>query len=517
MRAVALSIVLAPLLAACGARSALEVPVVVSDGADAASTTSTSASSNASGFGDASVDAAPPPVPNTACAVGPSGVASPIAAVNAGGVVSFVDGQNRVTTPYTFPPTPAGMDREYALIASRGGYVAAAISDVDAGDDALLPSVVLRVVLLEIGGGVVFSGEYTLPYQADGAAASLVGNASGLFVFSLNAGGVTFSPRGGKGWPDTYLGIGDPDDAGRLLVVDTNSNSSEDYYWFDTARQTFTPTLFLSSGPTAGAAIYGDALAYVTSKPATVWVETASGRTAVSQGNAWQPEDYPSLNVANGAAWGVACWGSATSLLATFDLSGGPSGVPFTVVAPAGETLLNPGYVTTFDSTCPYIDSAGRPYEFFEGPRGLALFATTDGTNWDSVGSTIAGVSTVAATESGGTYLIGGSAIAGPPFLGPDGGAGVSVGPQLQVVRPVSGAHVTLPQADWTNQTYPSYVMTGDGHCVAYFENGALTIADAVESTIHTTALTADTANDSLSLGWTNIPGDHEVWTELGD
>jgi hypothetical protein len=208
--------------------------------------------------------------------------------------------------------------------------------------------------------------------------------------------------------------------------------------------------------------LYGSSLLYTIASGPTVWRETPAGRAPLSQGNTWGVLANPSLTVANSAPWALACRSSSTqTLLARVGLGGGPVATPFAVSAPPGASFISPGYVTTFDPACP-------------------------------------------AASPGGT------------LNGPDGGAGVSLGAQMQVVRSGAAASLTLPPADWTNQTYPAYFMTYDGGCIAYFEGGALTVADARAGVIHTTRMTADTANDGLAIGWTNIPGDGQIWADLG-
>jgi hypothetical protein len=489
----------------CGARTALDLESpAVDSGLDAPSSPA---------------DAALPPPPLLShCALGPDGSSSPIAVANVGGSVSFVDERGVVTTPHVFTPAPGGMYRDYALVESRGAYVAAAVVD-DGPTQGMTPSIV-QVALIDGTGSLLFANTYRMPYESWGNQATLVGNASGLFVLTVTAGsftlGVTFSAHAAKSFTDGYQAVGDPDEAGALLV-NKNGNSSDAYYWLDTVRQTFTPTRFLSAGATSGAALYGTSLAYLTSSPPTLWLETATARAHVSRGNAWGPMAYPSLGTANAGPWALACWPSTTSTLATrFNLAGGPAAAPWVVSPPPGGSFLDPG-PSSFDPACPSVDVEGDGFQVFSGSAGIQVYRAEEGSPWEPVGAPMGRISMANAAESGGTYLIGGSTVGGPPLLGPDGGAGVSLGPQMQVVRTSAHASVTLPPSDWTNQSYPAYAMTQDGGCIAYFEGGALTVADAREGAIHTTSLMADTSNDELSLGWSNVPGDGQIWTELGD
>jgi hypothetical protein len=524
-----------PLVLACGARSALDDYLPLDAGVDVSSSHRDGHASEGgseldapggvdapSGF-DAGLPAdagPPPPPPASFCAMGTSDASThttPVAAANVGGTVSFVDGRGVVTTPYVFPPKPDGMYRDYAPIASRGDYIAAAVADD--GPSEGKASAILRVALLDLTGAVLFAASYTVPYQSWGPEVNLVGNGTGLFIFGVNTAVVTFSPRGGVLFQKHYTPVADPDGAGRVLVLDDAGNSTQDYYWLDALRGTVTATRFLHSGPTAGAALYGPSLLYATSTPPTLWLETPLRRTSVSQGNAWGAHDYPTLDVASSAPWALACWSSGNQMVASRIAWGSPGGpaTMFQLSPPPGASFLDPGYVTTEDPSCPWIDAEGDSFQFFVVPDGIQAFRTATGTQWEALGAPMGRISAVGAVESGGTYLLGGSSVAGPPFLGPDGGAGVSVGAQMQVIRPASGASVTLQPSDWTNQTYPAYLMTRDGGCIAYFESGALTLADARAGVVHTTALMADTANEGLFLGWTNVPGDGQVWTDLGD
>jgi hypothetical protein len=265
------------------------------------------------------------------------------------------------------------------------------------------------------------------------------------------------------------------------------------------------------------AALYGSSLLYTIASGPTVWRETPAGRAPLSQGNTWGVLANPSLTVANSAPWALACRSSSTqTLLARVGLGGGPVATPFAVSAPPGASFISPGYVTTFDPACPSVDGQGYGFQFFTTPTGLQAFRTETGTSWEALGAPMGQVTAIGAFEAGGTYLLGGSASPGGTLNGPDGGAGVSLGAQMQVVRSGAAASLTLPPADWTNQTYPAYFMTYDGGCIAYFEGGALTVADARAGVIHTTRMTADTANDGLAIGWTNIPGDGQIWADLG-
>lgn len=517
VRRLARVMIAAPLALGCGARSSLDY--AAPDASPLPSMGAHDAPSAADVF--RSSDAAPPPLkapPPSHCVIGPTGSSATVAASNAGGVVSFVDERGTVTTPYTFTAAPPGIYRAYALIASRGNYIAAAVIDNGPTQSPGMPATsTVGVALLDGTGTVLFSGTYSVPVAADGPEASLVGNASGLFVLSATLGGVTFSPHGGKSWGNHYFAVADPDAAGVVLANDTSGNSTEDYNWFDANQLTATPTLFLTAGPTQGAAIYGTSLVYVTSAPPTAWIETPTGRTPVSQGNGWGPTDAPALSIANSAAWALACWPSATSMSASdINLLGGQSPVAFALSPPNGWSFLGPVYQAGFDPSCPAVDTQGDAFQFFSSATGIQAFRR-ENAEWSALGAPMGDISSLGAVESAGTYLLGGSVISGGPFLGPDGGAGVSLGAQMQVVRPASHASVTLPQSDWTNQTYPAYFMTEDGGCIAYFASGALTLADARLGVIHTTALTADTANDNLAIGWTNVPGEGQVWTDLGD
>jgi hypothetical protein len=456
----------------------------------------------------------PPPNRVSHCTVGPLGQRSPIAAVNAGGVVSFVTERGEVTTPYTFPSPASGTDRFGAYIVSRGQYVAASVVDLGGGSSG---ASTVSVAVLDQSGHVLLADTYSgTQTVAFGGEVALVGNASGLFVMTSGLG-VTFSPTHAAHWTDPYLAYADPDEHGALLVNDQDGNSSQELYWFDAIGHTFAPTQFLTSGPNEGAAIYGTSIVYATTDPSVVWVETAQGRTAVSQGDPWTQNEYPALMVANAAPWALACWGSGmTTFGARIPLTTAPAPTPFALLPPPGASLWGPGE-PVFSDPCPSVDTLGYAFQPFVTEPGIQTFRTDDGTSWSPLGEPMGGIASTSTVESGGTYLIGGSTIAGPPLYGPDGGAGVVSGAHMQLVRPATQVSVALAPADWTNQTYPAYFMTEDGGCVAYFVNGALTLADAKTGIVHTTSLTADTANDSLAIGWTNIPGDGEIWTDLPD
>jgi hypothetical protein len=197
--------------------------------------------------------------------------------------------------------------------------------------------------------------------------------------------------------------------------------------------------------------------------------------------------------------------------MARVSLAGTGASGPVALSPPAGTSIWN----GPSSNGCPGVDSQGSALQVFVG-QSVQAYRASDLASWQPLGAPMGGVASAVAIESGGTYLIGGSTIGGPPWIA-GGGPGASLGAQLQVVRPSSHASVTLPAADWTNETYPGYLMTRDGGCVAYFENGALTLADARVGVVHATALTVDTSNVGVVVGWTNIPGDGQVWTELGD
>jgi hypothetical protein len=464
--------------------------------------------------------------PMSQCAIGPSGVSSPVAAVNAGGVVSFLDGRGNVTTPFTFSPVKSGSDRIYAEITSRGAYIAALVVDIPTTNEGTSN---VAIALLDVTGRVLWSDAYTMPYEDCGGGASLVGNASGLFVASVASCtsynlGVTFTPTSARSWTDGYVAAGDPDEQGALVVVKDGS-STENYWWYSAKEQRFFPTIVveeLASQP----AFYGPWLVYATVPPfdgglprtGTMWLETSAGRTAIaSGGDAWGTGYVTGLSIANDGPSGVACWGTSATVAQTFDvLGGGQASAPLTLVPPQGTSIWPPGSGAAFDA-CPLVDSEGEPFQLFALPSLGAQLFRMKAQGWQELGAPMGHLFGASALESGGTFLIGATTIGGPPLLDPDAGTGVIAGDHVQVVRPSSGASVTVPLADWTNQTYPAYFMTKDGGCVAYFESGALTLVDARAGVAHTTSLTADTSNEDLALAWTNVPGDGQVYFGLGD
>jgi hypothetical protein len=250
---------------------------------------------------------------------------------------------------------------------------------------------------------------------------------------------------------------------------------------------------------------------YATTSPATAWLESGSGRSAVWAGP-WDATDVPTMNAANDGPWATACWNSTTGIqLARVSLAGTGGSSPVVLSPPAGTSLWS-GPTT---NGCPGVDTEGSAFQLFIG-QSVQAYRASDLASWQPLGAPMGGIASAVVVESGGTYLIGGGTISGPPWIA-GGGPGASLGTQLQVVRPSSQASVTLPGADWTNGTYPGYLMTQDGGCVAYFESGALALADARAGVVHPTALTIDTSRPDVLVGWTNIPGDGQVWTELGD
>jgi hypothetical protein len=505
-------------LAACGARTEIDGPGVV--GRDAAPRDAAVPETGVAdtGFPEASFpDASVPQM--SYCAVGAGGSASPVAAVNAGGVVSFVDQAGNVTTPYTFPAALAQESRIYVDIVSRGDYVAAV-----AGDLPTTPGggTTLSVALLRTDGHLLWSGSFTETIETCGQTPGLVGNADGLFVTSVwgcdQNLGVTFSPAGGTRWVAPYNVVGDPDPSGALVVLNDEGGSTEDFYWFDTNTQTFSPTIYYEV-PGPSAAFYGPWLVYPTvaaqdgGPPSPhMWLETPHGRSLLpSGGDAWGDSYVYGLVTESSSSWAIATWGVGnTSLAQVFRVSpaGSPSPV-LTLTPPPGTTLWNAvGDVSLGDN--PTVDDDGNLFALFAPSSGGAQAYRMVGGQWQAVGEIMGGIASANLLEAGGTYVAAGTTLPEGPFEGPDGGSGVLVGDHVQVLRPATAASMTLPLSDWTNQTYPAYFVTQDGGCIAYFEGGFLTLADARTGTVHATTLMADVANQAVA--WTNVPGDGQLY-----
>jgi hypothetical protein len=506
----------------CGART--EIDALASEASRDASRTD---GPGASGSDAAPRDAAFPEtgipdavVPQMSyCAVGASGGASPVAAVNAGGVVSFVDRAGNVTTPYTFPAPLAQESRLYVDIVSRGEYVAAV-----AGDLPTTPTggTTLSVALLRTDGHLLWSGSFTETIETCGQTPGLVGNSEGLFVTSVwgcdQNLGVTFSPAGGTKWVAPYNVVGDPDATGALVVLNDEGSSTEDFYWFDTNTQTFSPTIYYEV-PGPSAALFGPWLVYPTvaaqdggAPSPHMWLETRRGRSLLpSGGDAWGDNYVYGLTIESSSSWAIATWGvGATSLAQVFRVS--PGGTPsptLTLTPPPGATFWNAASEEPLAGN-PVVDDEGNLFALFRLANGGAQAYRTMNGEWQAVGEVMGGIASANLLEAGGTYISAGTTLPEGPFEGPDGGSGVLVGDHVQVLRPSAAASLTLPLADWTNQAYPAYFVTQDGGCIAYFAGGFLTLADARTGMLHTTTLMADVANEAVA--WTNVPGDGQLY-----
>jgi hypothetical protein len=402
-------------------------------------------------------------------------------AVISGSRLYAIDGAGTLSTLFTFgtdwPFEPGSPYSE--VVASRGGYLAAALAAVPKG--AQSATVGVELVVIDPAGSVVFRLQRVVPYK-NSVQLTLRGSETGIFAFGIEshphrelvmvgAGGEQVGPL-----PD-LLPFADPDAAGRIAV-----KRDDQRLWLEPCTGALTPALASTLPYYTAVHALGAELAYVDALTPTAALETADGATYLPL--ALPPQAR--LVLSHPSRW--ALFGTDVSPW-TFNAANVPieQVSAIEVALPAGLRRFLSGGLPGFDTSSTAelaFDSRGRIVVGLRDDFIGRLYASSDGSSWEPMGLPVGEVFSLQAIEQNGTYLISGRSMGQLPSdwkPAPPGSERID-GQQLQLVRPDAGLSLLLKHASPGTGFNRVYHVSVDGGCTATLLGGEkLEVTSAID------------------------------------
>ncbi|MBK8257195.1 MAG: hypothetical protein IPK82_31545 [Polyangiaceae bacterium] len=459
-----LPVALFVLLAGCGARSSLLDSEPVSD-----------------------PPIAEPPAPEFNCQV--SNSARPMLASRLGSGIFYTYPDTSSAQVFTFN-VPPEMYISRSDVIARGDRVAA-FAYVRPLDAMSSTSPYVETVVLDMDGMPISHGQYNVDPPNWGADYQLVGNANGLFVFTMFEGDTGFGVVAAEAdvytFDDLYAARTDPDSQGNMVVWKVGSNSTGDLHFFNTQAKTFTPSEFLADNTYKDIAstptFWGSGLLYLMGNPNRLIFEDAAGRHEISLNVDLLLPGWASAGYITSNGHAMFALGGANEVNARYLTTHFATGEfrEFSLVVPSG--FATPGGYWN----APSVDASGRALFPLYNNQLSQLHATADGQLWQPLGvPTALGDQQPSILERAATIVYDGS---GPPEGAP---SNAWVG---QILGPGEGESALLIRAEpgAPNNPYGAEdELSGDGRCLAYFRNGSLTIVEIPGYNVTDLGLTTD-------------------------
>lgn len=430
---------------------------------------------------------ADPPAPEFNCQV--SNSARPMLASRLGSGIFYTYSDTSSKQVFTLN-VPPEMYISRSDVIARGDRVAAFayVRPLDAMSSA---SPYVETVVLDMEGQPVSHGQYNVDPPNWGAEYQVVGNANGLFVFTMFEGdtglGVVADETEVYTFSDLYAGRTDPDGQATMVVWKVGSNSSADLHFFNTQTKSFKPSEFAADDTykdiASTPAFLGTGLLYLMRNPNRLVFEDAAGRHEVPLNVELMDPGWASAGYVSSGGHVMFALGGTNASNArylTTHFATGEAG-EFTLTAPSG--FAAPGDYWN----APAVDTFGRALMYLANDKVGQLHATSNGKDWQPLGkSTAVGFQGVSILERGGTVVFDGS---GPPIdAPPDAWVAQIIGPEGG-----DGALLVRQEVGAPDNPYGAEdELSADGRCFAYFRNGSLSMVEVPGYTVTDLGLTTD-------------------------